>query len=481
MGLRRGFSGVRARLFAYVVMILLLGIGVTVFTVNRILDAQLESDVKEELEQEVSEFGVIADGMGPQTGELPPLRLKRVFSAYLDTNVLAPEEALLTYVDGKPFRKRALFLEENVRIEDVLGPDLEQTIRSPASSRSGWLQSSIGEIAYLAAPVEANGEVRGSFVVAFLTESDREEIDDAVRSVALVGLAALLLGSVIAFLGAGRVLDPLRELNETAGSINEGDLARRIEVKGRDELAELGATFNAMLGRLEESFESQRDLIRDVNHELRTPITIVRGHLELLDEDPVERRATIELVTDELDRMSLLVNELLTLSRAERRDFLQPQPVAIFRLVDDLLEKAGSLGERTWRIAVADDLGSAVIDRQRINQAMLNLIDNAVQHTSDGQKIEIGADRDDSELRLWVADEGPGVEPADRERMFEKFERGAGRNRYSGSGLGLAIVKAVAEAHGGSVMIEESELGGARFIVRLPIETAGVQTEVEIA
>jgi len=462
-------------------MILLLGIGVTVFTVNRILDAQLESDVKEELEQEVSEFGVIADGMGPQTGELPPLRLKRVFSAYLDTNVLAPEEALLTYVDGKPFRKRALFLEENVRIEDVLGPDLEQTIRSPASSRSGWLQSSIGEIAYLAAPVEANGEVRGSFVVAFLTESDREEIDDAVRSVALVGLAALLLGSVIAFLGAGRVLDPLRELNETAGSINEGDLARRIEVKGRDELAELGATFNAMLGRLEESFESQRDLIRDVNHELRTPITIVRGHLELLDEDPVERRATIELVTDELDRMSLLVNELLTLSRAERRDFLQPQPVAIFRLVDDLLEKAGSLGERTWRIAVADDLGSAVIDRQRINQAMLNLIDNAVQHTSDGQKIEIGADRDDSELRLWVADEGPGVEPADRERMFEKFERGAGRNRYSGSGLGLAIVKAVAEAHGGSVMIEESELGGARFIVRLPIETAGVQTEVEIA
>jgi len=481
MGLRRGFSGVRARLFAYVVMILLLGIGVTVFTMNRILDAQLESDVKQELEQEVSEFGVIADGIGPQTGEPPSLRLKRVFSAYLDTNVLAPEEALLTYVDGKPFRKRALFLEENIRIEDVLGPDLEQAIRSPASSRSGWLQSSIGEIAYLAAPVEANGEVRGSFVVAFLTESDREEIDDAVRAVALVGLAALLLGSVIAFLGAGRVLDPLRELNETAGSINEGDLARRIEVKGRDELAELGATFNAMLGRLEESFESQRDLIRDVNHELRTPITIVRGHLELLDEDPVERRATIELVTEELDRMSLLVNELLTLSRAERSDFLQPQPVAIFRLIDDLLEKAGSLGERTWRIAVADDLGSAVIDRQRINQAMLNLIDNAVQQTSDGQKIEIGADRDDSELRLWVADEGPGVEPADRERLFEKFERGAGRNRYSGSGLGLAIVKAVAEAHGGSVMIEESELGGARFMVMLPIETAGVQTEVEIA
>jgi signal transduction histidine kinase len=459
-------------------LILLLGIGVTVFTMNRILVAQLEREVKEELEQEVGEFRVLVNEIEPQEGESPSRRLERAFATYLNDNVLAPDEALLTYVDGEPFMQTTTFLEESANAEEVLGPELAQAIRSPTSSTSGWLQSSVGEIAYLAAPIEADGEVRGSFVVAFLTQSDREEISNAVRLVALVGLAALFLGSVIAFLGAGRVLEPLRELNETAGSINEGDLARRIDVQGRDELAELGATFNAMLGRLEESFESQRSLIRDVNHELRTPITVVRGHLELLDDDPVERRATIGLVTDELDRMSLLVNELLTLSRAERRDFLQPQPVEIFRLIDDLLEKAGSLGKRTWRIAIADDPGSAVIDRQRINQAMLNLIDNAVQQTSEGQVIEIGADRDDKELRLWVSDEGPGVEPADRERLFEKFERGTARNRYSGSGLGLAIVKAIAEAHGGSVMIEESDLGGARFIVRLPVEPAGVQAEV---
>ena len=137
-------------------------------------------------------------------------------------------------------------------------------------------------------------------------------------SAAVVGMIVLLIGTAVAYLAAGRLLHPLRELTDTARDLESSDLTRRIEVRGNDELAELGRTFNGMLDRLEFAFSSQRELIRDVSHELRTPITIVRGHLELMGDDPAERSETLELVMDELDRMARLVNDLLTLARAER-------------------------------------------------------------------------------------------------------------------------------------------------------------------
>ena len=171
--------------------------------------------------------------------------------------------------------------------------------------------------------------------------------------------------------------------------------------------------------------------------------------------------------------MSLLVDDLLTLAKSERSDFLQVEPVEVYPLLDDLLYKAGALGDRTWRLNVTDDPGEVPLDRQRITQAMLNLIDNAVRQTEPGQIISVGGARDPGELRLWVADEGPGIDPADRERLFEGFERGRAGKRYSGTGLGLAIVKAVAEAHGGTVEASDSDFGGARFtiVIPLPAET----------
>ena len=162
-------------------------------------------------------------------------------------------------------------------------------------------------------------------------------------------LSVLLIASALAWVVAGRVLAPLRVLSDTARSIGESDLTRRIPTSGTDELAELGRTFNAMLDRLEAAFDSQRAFVSDASHELRTPITIVRGHLELLGDDPEERRETIALVTDELDRMSRFVDDLLLLARAERDDFLRVSEVELGALTDELAEKASALGKRSWQ------------------------------------------------------------------------------------------------------------------------------------
>lgn len=132
---------------------------------------------------------------------------------------------------------------------------------------------------------------------------------------AIVVIAAI--GAAIAWVAVGKVLDPLRLLTKTARSITESDLSQRIVVTGSDEIAELAKTFNQMLDRLDAAFSSQRDFINDASHELRTPITIIRGYLELLGDDPKERRETSEIVNDELERMSRFIDDLLLLAKAE--------------------------------------------------------------------------------------------------------------------------------------------------------------------
>ena len=457
----------RIRILAYAVLILLLGIVVTVVTMRQILYAQLDVRINEELTQEVREFRSLAGGIDPRTGRPFGRDVEPLFDTFLERNVPVDpdDEQLLTFV-GDDLYRTTNYAGGTLRLQRE--PSLFTQWSGGETPRSGVVGSADGEVRYLTVPVRANEEVRGTFVVAILAEADQAEIDDAVQIAALVGAAALLLGSMLAYLAAGRVLGPLRELTDTARSIEEHDLTARIDVTGDDELAELGHTFNGMLDRLEDSFDSQRELIRDVSHELRTPITIVRGHLELLGDDPVERRETVELVTDELDRMGRLVNDLLTLARADRPDFLQPKRVDVEELLTEILAKATSLGEREWRLEADTAPHQATLDPQRITQAMINLIDNAVHQTAVGQPVVVGAAAEGDGLRLWVADGGRGIEPERRQLLFERFERGNADGLYSGTGLGLAIVKAIAAAHGGSVRAGDAAAGGAEFSIVLP-------------
>jgi signal transduction histidine kinase len=292
-----------------------------------------------------------------------------------------------------------------------------------------------------------------------------------------VGLATLLVGSLLAWRVAEGVLRPVRDVTATAGGISGGDLTRRIRVTGRDEISLLANTFNDMLDKLEEAFETQRRFVDDAGHELRTPITVIRGHLELLEEDPEERRRTLALVLDELERMQRIVNDLLVLAKAEQPDFLDLATVNLTDLTREVYEKAQALGPREWHL---ERIGRGIIvgDRQRITQAVMQLAQNAVQHTQDKGDIAIGSALRNGEARLWVRDAGEGIPVGEQDQIFQRFSRRRNRRSSEGAGLGLAIVRAIAEAHHGRVEVDSSPGEGSMFTITIPADQPTGSLEV---
>ncbi|TPX05193.1 HAMP domain-containing histidine kinase, partial [Schumannella luteola] len=270
-------------------------------------------------------------------------------------------------------------------------------------------------------------------------------------------------------------LRPLRLLQDTATGIGEDDLTTRIPVTGTDDVSELSHAFNAMLDRLQRSFDSQRRLLDDVSHELRTPITIVRGHLELLDvADAGEVDATRELAIDELDRMNGLVDDIALLAKTSRPDFLRPQLVDVAELTEQVLAKARALSaDHEWRSAGMAHL-VASLDPDRITQAWLQLAENAAKYAPAGTVIEIGSvvehEGGAEQLELWVRDHGPGIPQEQLDWIFDRFARVEVGRGVEGSGLGLSIVAAIAAAHGGRAYARNPG-SGARVAITIPVDT----------
>jgi two-component system, OmpR family, sensor kinase len=459
---RRLLAGARTRvLLAFVVLLALSTVASTV-ALRQILLARAGERVEEALVQEVDEFRRLADdGRNPVTGRRFGDDIESLFDVFLARNVVIAGEDVFTFVDGRFYTSTEAGGSRLLRHFRGLG-GTTRTTRDEVETVAGTLR-------YLAVPIEIGGRRRGVFVVAVNLGAEREEVAEAVQTAAGVSLAVLLVASALAWVIAGRVLAPLRTLQTTAHAITETDLTRRIEVHGDDEIAELSRTFNAMLDRLESAFASQRAFVSDAGHELRTPITIVRGHLELLGDDPLEREETVALVTDELDRMARFVDDLLLLAKAEQGDFLHLAPLDLDVLTDELYNKAKALAERDWRLA-GSGAGTLTADRQRLTQAVMQLAQNAAEHTRDGDRIALGSAIRNGVARLWVSDSGPGIPAAERDEIFERFHRGGGRRRSEGAGLGLSIVRAIAEAHGGRVELDTREGAGATFTLIVPTE-----------
>jgi two-component system OmpR family sensor kinase len=461
----RFFASARTRIIASYVVLLLFSTVVAVALQREVLLSRAEERVDDALVQETEEFRRLADdGRDPRTGRPFGDDVKAIFDVFLARNVPAEGEAFYTFAGDKPYMESSF---------PGLGPQPLASIRGIAAAqqtRGGEIETAETRLRYLAVPVNVGGRVRGTFVVAVDLGSELDEIAGALRVTAGVSIAVLLLGSLLAWMVAGRVLAPLRLLAETARSISETDLTRRIPVQGRDEIADLAVRFNDMLDRLEDAFASQKSFISDAGHELRTPITIIRGHLELLGDDPAERRETVELVTDELDRMSRLVDDLLLLAKSQRPDFLQLEPIDLHVLTWELFAKASALAPREWRLEAATAV-RITADRQRLTQAVMNLGQNAVHQTRKGDVIGLGASVAGGNVRLWVRDSGPGVPREEQARIFERFARsGNGRNGADGAGLGLAIVRVIAEAHGGRVEVDGGAEDGAIFTIVIPTE-----------
>jgi len=291
---------------------------------------------------------------------------------------------------------------------------------------------------------------------------------------AAVILLALPLGLLYfayrGWLDTMRQRDQMTALAMTADTLAHAqDLTRRLPVEGpNDEVAVLAQTLNRMLDRVQSSRELERRFISEASHELRTPITIIRGYLEVLGSDPTpdQIQHAIEVVLDELDRMARLVEDLTTLARAEHPSFLRKESVELAPFVGEVAVKAVPL--LNGRLVTDCPADGAVLtaDPHRLTQALLNLLHNASLHTRPGTPVELRVVEEPTAWRFEVVDRGGGLAPDDQELVFRPFHR-SGSER-SGSGLGLAIVRRIAELHGGGAGLDNRHGEGASFWLSMP-------------
>ena len=454
----------RLRILGWFVVLLAVAIGASLILERQVL-------LKRTSDRIDTQLSVDADALNRQAtqGAGPQRSVQELFDSFLRSHVAGPDAEFLTLVAGHPYEAS---FGGQYALERL--PGFVPSLTTLTSSRRATVATPAGPVRYLAVPVRqpGSGASPGVFVAAEFVRPSLDQVNADVAVAAAVSLSMLLVMSMIAWVVAGRVLAPVRLMTEAALSISDTDLTRRIPATGDDEIGALASTFNAMLDRLQSAFVSQRNFVSDAGHELRTPITVIRGHLELLDDDPVERAETLDLVRDELDRMTRMVDDLLLLAKAERPDFLDLRAVRVDELVREVTTKLAALGTRQWSCHVS---GSVVTlaDRQRLTQALMNLAGNAIAHTPEGGRITVGLTTRRSEYRLWVSDSGSGIALEDQARIFERFARGRHERRRSGAGLGLSIVRAIAEAHRGRVELLSAPGRGSTFTLVLPVQEPG--------
>ena len=480
------FGEARTRILLWYFLLMAFFLCLSIPTIRQRLFLLVDTRVKQELVEEITIFnellaaefetknGVVEKQLTNKYGSIKtdsyPEKLSALFEIHLSQQITEDDTFLIAIVEGKFYKASSKALPKQLQPDS----DLVKNWTQLSQLNRGEYQvsdSKIGSILYVAEPVKIQGKTVGVFVVAHLTAGERQEAIEAFKVVIEVTSVVLILVFLLAWIAAGKLLAPLRTLTETARAIEESDLSQRLVVEGQGEIAELATTFNEMMDRLEVAFATQRNFINDAGHELRTPITIIRGHLELMGDDAEEQEETMALVMDELDRMSRFVEDLLLLAKAEQSDFLHLETVDVGALTEELFAKAKALGNRNWELdAVAK--GRIVADRQRITQAIMNLAQNAVQHTTSEDSIAIGSTiNSDSKVRFWVRDTGEGISQIEQGRIFERFARAANsRRRSEGAGLGLCIVRAIAEAHCGKVSVNSLLGTGSTFALIMPIE-----------
>lgn len=321
-------------------------------------------------------------------------------------------------------------------------------------------------------------------VIALPLTSVDETTAEMLRTMAIVGLAVVVLAALAGYVAVQRSLRPLRDIETAAGAVAAGDLTRRAPLEPPStEVGRLGLSFNTMVAELERAFTERaasearmRRFVSDASHELRTPLASMRGYGELYRMGAVpddEVPATMARIESEATRMGGLVNDLLALARLDEGRGLRLGDVDLVAVASDGIADLRALDPTREAQVVADGSVRIRADGDRVRQVVTNLIGNTVQHTPEGSPVEVvvRTEPDGAWAVLEVRDHGPGIAEEDSARVFERFYRpDTSRTRTSGgSGLGLAIVATIVAAHGGSVRHEHTPGGGATIVVRLPV------------
>ena len=328
----------------------------------------------------------------------------------------------------------------------------------------------------LGLPVLSQGRMVGAIIVGESLHFLDITLRDLRQLLGLATLLAMLLALAGGWWLRRQAMRPVAEVTRVARDIAAtGRFERRIAVpQTQDELRDLAVTFNEMLARLERVFRRQRDFLADASHELRGPLTVIRGNLDLLQMDlpETERNESAAEALEEVKRMSRLVSDLLFLAAEDAQERLERQPVPLHELVSTAGERAHSLdaGQHTVSI-LSNDPTVVQGDRDRLGQMLWNLVENALRYTETGGTVTLGLHNHGPVAELTVTDTGVGIPAEHLPHIFERFYRveRARSHRYGSTGLGLAIVKQVAETHGGQVRVRSEPGVGTTFTVALPI------------
>ena len=466
--------GIRLRLVLAISAVSIAAVAASFFALHETTAANLRSRIDRELNEQYAEFQqrVLSGGKVRD-----PAGLRAASERFVAGQRYHPEARI--YVVSPqglvPVTNQTRIVDEELaesRRGEESGEGDAGGIVSAGDGLTTISTDETGKLRVLTEPVVVGGTRIGTFRVADpLTSIDQALASLRNRFIA-VGLGALLLSVAIAIWLANVISRPLRRMAAVASAVDSGDLSHRIDYEGDDEVGVLAEAFNHMLDRLEAGFRLQRDFVSDASHELRSPLTVLRGRIEQLadhagDLPAVEAEAN-ELMR-EVRRMERLSDDMLTLAKAERGGLVQRRRVPVDDFVEDLRRDLPLLGSRHYSVesSLHGDLDA---DPDRLAQVLRNLVSNAVSHTTADGHIDIAIASENGSAVFAVSDDGSGIEPDQLVRIFDRFHRtDEGRSRAEGgSGLGLAIVRAIVEAHGGSITAESPPGEGATFRFSIP-------------
>jgi signal transduction histidine kinase len=381
--------------------------------------------------------------------------------------VTGPQRSVLLLVAPREW------LTEAGAAADANGTGPNAWLRIPKDDRSEFIiastQLSDGSILQVGRSINRKETLLGPFLSSFL----------------FVMAPTLLLGLAGGAIFAHRATAPVREIMRTARKIiNTGNLAERVpESQAQSELAELARQFNRVLQKNQNLIHAMRESLDNVAHDLRTPLTRLRGSAELAlqaNSDALTREALADCV-EESDRVLTMLNTLMDITEAEQGMMrLHRERTSVSNLMEDVLEIYRMLAEEK-KIEIKTDLADpcyADVDPNRVQQALANLIDNAVKYTPEGGSITVACEQSDQSIKVSVEDNGTGIPPEEQPRIWDRLYRGDKSRGQRGLGLGLSLVKAVVQAHGGQVTVRSVPGSGSEFTVKLPIGArieAGVQ------
>lgn len=379
----------------------------------------------------------------------------------------------------------------------VLGPNGQLIGQSQAAAQQGLSQDVIQELRGIArgrgedhVSLVANGQrfllllrplqVQGRFLGALVLTTSLAPVDDTLRGfvrILVIGIGSTLLIAGLVVIVVTRIgLRPLRDVSRSARRIAEGDLSQRVtEAQRVEEVEELARSFNYMAGKLQSAWQAQRQFAADASHELRTPLTSMAGYIDVLNKgaksDPATLDRVLETMREEVDRMTRLVGDLVSLARLDAGDQLRLERMDLTSLVEDVYEQTKAMAPERPIVLHKDGQAWVEADVDRMRQVLLNLADNALKYTPPDAEVEFAVRCWDSTVQVSVADSGPGIPQRDREHLFDRFYRAEqSRTREKGgAGLGLAIAKQIVEAHRGSISVDSRSQGGTVFAVRLPL------------